>query len=115
MIIEKLRICLICRQWFQSASPANRVCKRCKKSRKNLKGGVECVPISSLACANPYKFMTNFEASVLVARAEPRTRPDKPPPKPMAADLLGLDLVLPPPPETRDAAAMLGLELALPI
>ena len=98
MRTEKLRTCLICRNWFNSDSPANRICKRCKKSRRNLRGGVECVPISSLAVTNPYRMMTDFEASVLPQRIErDRFRVNKPKPKPRAdaAVLLGLDFDLP--------------------
>lgn len=84
MITEKLRTCLICRVWFQSASPANRICKKCKKSRKNLRGGVECVPIGSLAVANPYRMIANFEAATLPNRLE-RERIEKPKPAVLVA------------------------------
>jgi hypothetical protein len=96
-MLEKLRPCLICRGWFQSASPANRICKKCKKSRKSLRGGVECVPIASLAVSNPYRMMAEFDVAPLSHRLE-RDRMHVGKPK------------RPPPPKPTDAAVILNLD-----
>ena len=49
MLTERPRMCLICRKMFPSAGPANRICKRCKKSRRHLKTIVEAMPLHALA------------------------------------------------------------------
>jgi hypothetical protein len=67
--MEKERRCLICSKYFKSSSASNRICRKCKKSRKYLRGGLPSLDTDFL----PYKFHPDKESGLLFAPSEPPT------------------------------------------
>ena len=61
METERPRMCLICKKSFPSAGPANRICKRCKKSRRHLKTIVEAMPMDDLAYPHAERLVLDME------------------------------------------------------